>query len=184
MPGDDGFDFEGASSGVADLLPGGLTQRRVFRGQFTDDTQVHTTLLQGLNGGELLVNYMGHGYEQGWRGDILTLTDAQGLVNGLHLPFLVSMTCLNGFFQDVYGDSLAEAFLKALHGGGVAAWASSGMTDPTGQLALNKELIRLLFNGESLTIGEAAKRAKAAATDQDVRKTWILFGDPTTKLKY
>jgi hypothetical protein len=49
---------------------------------------------------------------------------------------------------------------------------------------MNKEFVRLLFNGEGLTIGEAAMRAKAAANDADVRKTWILFGDPTTKLRY
>jgi hypothetical protein len=49
---------------------------------------------------------------------------------------------------------------------------------------MNKELIRLLFNNkEALTIGEAAARAKASVSDQDTRKTWILLGDPTTKLK-
>jgi hypothetical protein len=48
---------------------------------------------------------------------------------------------------------------------------------------MNKELIRLLFNGQHLTLGEATVRAKAATTDMDVRRTWILFGDPTTKLK-
>jgi len=44
-------------------------------------------------------------------------------------------------------------------------------------------LVRLLFNGEGLTIGEAVKRAKASITDPDIRRTWILFGDPATKLK-
>ena len=49
---------------------------------------------------------------------------------------------------------------------------------------MNQELIRLLFNGESTTIGEAVAKAKAVVNDQDVRKTWLLFGDPTTRLKY
>jgi hypothetical protein len=48
---------------------------------------------------------------------------------------------------------------------------------------LNRELIRVLFNGDSITLGEAVKRAKAAVTDSDVRRTWILFGDPTTEFK-
>jgi hypothetical protein len=48
---------------------------------------------------------------------------------------------------------------------------------------MNRELIRLLFNGELLTLGEATARAKTSVSDQDIRKTWILFGDPTTKLK-
>ncbi len=66
----------------------------------------------------------------------------------------------------------------------MGVWASSGLTEPEGQSDMNRELIRLLFNGESLTLGQAAVRAKSATTDQDVRRTWILFGDPTTRLKY
>jgi len=48
---------------------------------------------------------------------------------------------------------------------------------------MNKELMRLLFNGQDLTLGEATARAKAATQDMDVRRSWILFGDPTTRLK-
>jgi hypothetical protein len=183
MTGSGDFDFEGASSDIGELLPGGLSVAKVFRSQFGDDDQVHTQILQGWNSGELLVNYIGHGSEDNWRGDTFTMADAQVLTNGLRLPFVVSMTCLNGFFQDVYSDSLAEALLKAQQGGAVAVWASSGLTDPDKQAVMNKEVVRLLFNGESLTLGEATKRAKAVVSDQDVRRTWILFGDPTTKLK-
>jgi hypothetical protein len=74
--------------------------------------------------------------------------------------------------------------LKAEQGGAVAVWASSGLTEPENQGPMNQEMVRLLFSGESLTLGQAAVRAKAATSDQDVRRTWILFGDPTTKLKY
>jgi hypothetical protein len=126
---------------------------------------------------------MGHGSLEVWRGDLLTTTDAEILINGLQLPLFVNMTCLNGFFQAPYADSMAEALLKAQGGGAIAIWASSGLTEPDAQALMNKEMIRLLFNGQSLTIGEAMKRAKAATNDADVRKTWILFGDPTTRLK-
>jgi hypothetical protein len=78
---------------------------------------------------------------------------------------------------------MAEALLKAKGGGAVAVWASSGLTEPDKQAVMNKELIRLLFGKESLTLGEATARAKASVSDQDIRKTWILFGDPTTRLK-
>jgi hypothetical protein len=126
---------------------------------------------------------MGHGSLGVWRGDLLTVNDAESLINGLQLPLFVNMTCLNGFFQDPSGDSIAEALLKAQGGGAIAAWASSGFTEPDKQAAMNKEMIRLLFSGEGLTIGEAVKRAKASITDMDIRRTWILFGDPSTRLK-
>jgi hypothetical protein len=40
-----------------------------------------------------------------------------------------------------------------------------------------------LFGSDSITLGEATAKAKASITDQDIRRTLILFGDPTTRLK-
>jgi len=114
---------------------------------------------------------------------LVTSEDARGLGNGSRLRFLVSMTCVNGFFHDLYTESLAEALLKTKQGGALAVWASSGLTWPGGQVEMNKELVRLLFSGESVTLGEATIGAKAVVNDQDIRRTWILFGDPTTRLK-
>jgi hypothetical protein len=179
----DDFDFVEAAQKVGALFPSTVGVRKVFRGEFGSDAQVKEALLNYLGQGPLLVNYLGHGGMMEWRGQVLTTDDAEGLLSGQRLPFFINMTCLNGFFQAPYGDTLAESLLKAENGGAVAVWTSSGMTEPEGQVVMNKALIRLLFNGEGLTIGEAVMRAKAATSDQDIRRTWILFGDPTTKLK-
>ena len=179
----DGFSFEGASEEVRSLLPSSITVSKIYRGQFSSDGMAKSELLRNINRGPLLVNFIGHGSVEVWRGSVLTSNDADTLTNGMRLPFFVNMTCLNGLFHDVYSESLAEALLKAPQGGAIAVWTSSGMTEPDKQAVLNKELIRLLFNGELLTLGEATARAKASVSDQDIRKTWILFGDPTTRLK-
>jgi len=114
---------------------------------------------------------------------LLTNDDALSLRNK-HLPMFVMMTCLNGYFHDPALDSLGESLLKAEHGGAVAVWASTGMTMPADQALLNRELYRLLFNrGPAMTIGEAVIRAKALIGDSDIRRTWVLLGDPTMKLK-
>jgi hypothetical protein len=118
-----------------------------------------------------------------WRGDVLTLADVEALRNRTGVPFFVNMTCLNGFFQNPYTDSLAEALIKRPKAGAVAVWTSSGLTDPSAQAVMNLELMKLLFGAKSLRVGEAARRAKAAITDPDVRRTWILFGDPSMKMK-
>jgi hypothetical protein len=144
---------------------------------------VHDEIVKGINAGRLWVNYVGHGSVEIWRGDIFTSDDVENLTNGKRLAFFVHMTCLNGIFHDVYSESLAEALLKAKNGGAIAVWASSGLTEPEEQVLMNKELIRLLFNGEGLTIGEAVMKAKKVVDDQDIRKTWVLFGDPATRLK-
>ena len=35
------------------------------------------------------------------------------MTNGAALPFVVPMTCLNGYFEDVYTDSLGKALVEA-----------------------------------------------------------------------
>lgn len=101
----------------------------------------------------------------------------------LPLSFVVVMDCLNGYFQDPVLQGLAEALLKAPNGGGVAVFASSGLTVPDGQHAMNTQLFTLLYGSQSMPLGDAIKTAKAATTDIDVRRTWILFGDPSMKIR-
>jgi len=79
--------------------------------------------------------------------------------------------------------NLAEAMMKAPEGGAVAVWASSSMTFPEGQALLNEELYRQLFRNRGVAPGDAIKSAKAAVSDSDVRRSWILLGDPTMRLK-
>jgi len=176
------FDFEAAILEVKALVPPSMNVKEIFRGNFGSDAEAKEELLRDINEGPLLVNFIGHGSVEVWRGNILTSDDAEGLINK-GFSFFVNMTCFNGFFQTPYADTLAEALLKAEKGGAIAVWTSSGMTEPDKQAIMNKELIRLLFNGESLTLGEATAKAKASVGDQDVRRTWILFGDPTTRLR-
>ncbi|MHB8882566.1 MAG: C25 family cysteine peptidase [Thermodesulfovibrionales bacterium] len=179
----DVFDFETASTEVAGLLPAGFALDSVYRRDYAGGAAAGQAILNSINEGALLVNYMGHGSEDTWGGDLFTAASAETLTNGLRLPFFINMTCWNGWFPNLYTVTLAETLLNSAQGGAVAVWASSGLTEPDRQLIMNKELMRLLFDGRELTIGEAAAAAKAAVNNMDVRRTWILFGDPATRLK-
>jgi hypothetical protein len=152
------------------------------------DTSAHEAIVEGINRGPKVVNYAGHGSFGLWRGNLLLYTDAAQMRNGADLPFVITMTCLNGQYNTPYDDSLAEALLKAPNGGAVAVWASSSLTMATSQPEMDHELIRQLFTGFSatgnhLTFGEAVRRAKLMTGDSDIRRSWILFGDPATKLR-
>ena len=181
----DGFDFEALNSILRSTLPRNVLATEVDRGR-SDPAQAQSLLLAGLYQGQKIVNYIGHGNIDQWRGNLLTSAAARDLENSAHLPLFVMMTCLNGYFQDASLESLAESLMKAKHGGAVAVWASSGMTTPTEQSVLNQEMLRLVLNSAnagSLTLGEATVKAKSAVSDSDIRRTWILFGDPTMKLR-
>jgi subtilisin-like proprotein convertase family protein len=177
----DTFNFEGASDGLRAFIPGNLKALAIARGT-TDDETARAQLLNYINQGQRVINYIGHGNLNVWRGELFTSDDASALTNSQHLSLFVAMTCLNGYFQDAIAESLAEALLKAPHGGAVAAWASTGMCDPAEQGVLNQEFYRLLFGGK-LTVGEAAMKAKSSVKDKDVRRTWVVIGDPTTRLR-
>ena len=93
------------------------------------------------------------------------------------------MDCLNGFFHDVYTQSLAESLMLAPNGGAVAVWASSGLTDPTPQVTLNQGALSIQFSHPSLAVGDVIRLSKAGVNNSDVRQTWIFFGDPAMHLK-
>ena len=180
----EGFDFEAASNELRNLLPAGLTVTMVNRGN-NPTAQVKSEIIGGINAGPMLINYAGHGSADSWTGaGILNNNDIATLSNSNRLPLFVSMTCLNGRFQDSNRLSLAEALLKSEHGGAIAVWASSGLTEPNAQAAIDQQLMRLLFaDGQSPLLGDAVRGAKAATADPDVRRTWILFGDPTMRMR-
>ncbi len=178
----DGFDFEGVSDELEVLLPASIGVQKIYRQDFSSDAEASSTLISSLNQGALLVNYVGHGSVEILRG-LLNSDDALALTNGTRLPFFVSMTCLNGLFHDIYTESLAEALIKAPQGGAMAVWASSALTEPGEQAVMDRELIRMLFNGKPLALGEAIIKAKAQVRDPDIQRSWILFGDPTTRLR-
>ncbi|HWN98343.1 MAG TPA: C25 family cysteine peptidase [Blastocatellia bacterium] len=182
------YDFEGASNLLLPLLPLGVKVEVVNRGQINDDSAVRSEILAALNQGQRIVNYTGHGNIDQWRGSILLADDAAALINDRHLSLFVLMTCLNGYFNDPTLSSIAETMLKAPKGGAAAVWASTGQCGPSDQAITNQEFYRLIFNGDPvtgkfLTLGEAAVKAKRAISDLDVRRTWVLFGDPTMRFK-
>ena len=148
-----------------------------------DPQSAKKTLFEAISRGQKIVNYAGHGSVDLWSGSLLTGDEARGLENIGQLPLFVMMTCLNGYFHDAVLDSLGEALMKA-DGGAAAVWASTGMTAPIDQWTMNEELYRLLFKaGRAPLLGEAVRQAKSAISDADVRRTWVLFGDPAMRLR-
>ncbi len=175
--------FSQAAQAVQRMLPQTMNVTDVFASVVGPAT-ARQDLLTGINSGQLLVNYNGHGSVQIWSGsDLFDDTAAASLTNGNRLPVFVIMNCLNGFFHDVYTRSLAESLMLARNGGAVAVWASSGLTVPDPQFQMDKTLMQTLFAPPSITLGDAVLFAKSGIGDQDVRRTFILFGDPLMRLK-
>ena len=71
---------------------------------------------------------------------------------------------------------LAEALVKAPHGGAIAAWGSSALTTPQTQAQLDA-------GATAPRLGDAIRAAKLRVADAETRQSWILFGDPTLRIR-
>ena len=170
--------FDQDTKTVQSLLPSSMKVTTIFADQ---DANAHANVLAGLNAGQLLVNYSGHGSVEVW-GHLLNDADAAALTNGNRLPVILATDCLNGFFDDVFTTSMAESLLLARDGGAVAVFAASSLNDDPPQAELDKNVVQSLFSGLNLALGDAVHAAKLKSTDSDVRRTYILFGDPAMHL--
>lgn len=139
-------------------------------------------LLQRWSEGAAVIDFIGHGSVEIWEtAGFFGREDAAIAGDGAPLPLVIAMTCLNGYFHDVAQESLAEALLRNADGGAAGVWALSTLTETSGQLPANHALLTALKSAK--TLGEATLLAQRATSDPDVRKTLLLFGDPTMKLR-
>jgi hypothetical protein len=179
-----GADFTSEAQFANSNLPSTLSSSQILA-DGKDPDSVRQQIISSINSGALLVNYTGHGSTEQWSfANIFDNDAASALSNGQRLPVFLLMDCLNGFFQDVYSQSLAESLLLAPNGGAVAVWASSGFTNSPPQSSMNQAFLNALKANPALTLGKAAMAAKLTVNDKDVRRTWILFGDPSMKLQF
>jgi hypothetical protein len=168
---------------VQSQLPASMQVTDVFAGA-VGTTAARPDIIDAINSGQLLVNYLGHGSEEQWSGsDIFDTTTVSSLTNGSQLPVFLIMDCLNGFFQDVYSQPLGVTLLLAPNGGAVAVLASSGLNQPQPQTKLDKLVVQNALGATRPTVGESILNAKQNISDANVRRTFVLFGDPAMQVK-
>jgi uncharacterized repeat protein (TIGR01451 family) len=164
-------------------LPTTIQVTDVFNGTIAT-AAAQQEIINGINSGQLLVNYLGHGSEEEWSGsDIFDVTAVPSLTNSSQLPVFLIMDCLNGFFQDVYAQPLGVTLLLAPNGGAVAVLASTGLNQPAPQTKLDALVVQNALNPAKSTLGESILKAKSKIADPAVRRTFVLFGDPAMLVK-
>jgi hypothetical protein len=180
------YDFEAANRSLLAVVPPDSLVAMINRNEGPTDAAVRRKVVEALNAGPTIVNFFGHGSVSIWTaGPILDASDARTLTNRNSLSLYLMMTCLNGYFlaPEPRGVSLGEALLNTPSGGAVAVWASSGETVPGDQILADQTALGYLLANPTATLGDAMVRAKAAIRDVDVRRTWVLLGDPLTRLR-
>jgi hypothetical protein len=185
--------FEAINEDAAALIP--ETMAEPFRGYLNDYAAtafLTDDIIDAINDGMLIANYAGHGATQVMAEEhIFDAADVAALTNTDRLAFFVSMSCETGFFaypETWFYPSLAEVLLRS-DAGAVAALMPTGMTTTDSQQILDAALFETIFTKDIRTLGPAIAEAKQTllangdAYSEQIANTFLLFGDPATKLK-
>ncbi len=189
---DEGGDFDGASdAAIACCVPDPYATERVYY-LVTHQTPVAARLaiIDGINAGKLIVNYVGHAATSTWASESLfSTTDIGSLANATKLPVILPMTCYDGYFinpQVSAGHSLGESFVRASGKGAVASWSPTGLGVASGHDLLDRGFLSAVFLGGAADLGEATMAGKlllwSAGVHLDLVDTYVLFGDPALQL--
>jgi hypothetical protein len=156
------------------------------RNAFGKKPRVKQALLDGINQGQLYINFLGHGnHEVLTHEDILNSPDDMGsLLNGNRLPLFFAGTCAVGQFDYDRKNSMAEELILRENGGCFAVIASTRWNAHSITSAINQDFYRALFaeNGTQPSLGQALAAAKLNSRYPEHRQLLVLFGDPAQRL--
>ncbi|NOX61528.1 MAG: hypothetical protein GXP42_06220 [Chloroflexi bacterium] len=187
-------DFPYLSDLVADnLLPteyDALKQKIYLGVNYSSSIAARNDIVQAFEQGALLTNYVGHGQVTYWAAEFLFRgEDAATLSNGGRLPVHLSMTCLDGRFQEVAIDSLSEQLVRNPNGGAAAVWAATGLGVAHGHDYLHRGFYTALFQEGEAVLGPLLVSGKlelytgdSLGIYHDLIDTFGLIGDPALRL--
>jgi hypothetical protein len=151
----------------------------------------------GINAGKLIVNYIGHASTSQWAGEgLFKRTDIASLSNSDRMPIMLPMTCMDGYYINPGSNepgiypSIAETITRIADKGAIASWSPTGWGNVSGHDVLNRGFFNALFqSGDGMmTLGMATQAGKidlfSTGTNQDLMDTYLLFGDPATRIAF
>ncbi len=146
--------------------------------------QVNLALTNAIEKGTLVLDYFGHGGEDGFASErILEVPQIQSLNNKKALPLFITVTCEFSRFDNPLRTTAGELVLWNKNGGATSLITTTReVFISTGQ-NFNERLLKILlqFNNEDLSISESLMAAKNGFSS--FQKFFIYYlGDPAMKL--
>lgn len=138
--------------------------------------------------GALVINYTGHGGEEGWSHEsVLEVSDINSWSNANNLPTFITATCEFSRYDDPGRTSAGELVLLNPNGGGISLLTTSRVTFAKQNFNLSKVIYQNIFkktNGSYPRLGDVIRTSKVGAGSIPNNKNFILLGDPALKLSY
>ena len=132
------------------------------------------------------MSFIGHGGMRLWNHNILRVDHVASLNPQAQQPLLLTMNCLNGYFQFPLFDSLAESLLKAEGKGVIAAFSPSGLSLDGPAHLYHRLLLTELLHGGHHALGDAILAAQTNYVDAggylELLSIYHLLGDPALSI--
>ncbi len=186
-PGDDGeMDHEHLANIRDDMLAYGYTEVDEFYGDPVSAGMITTA----VNDGRGIVNYCGHGWDEGWVTGNFSNSHVNALTNEGMLPFVLTVGCNVGEFN--HGTCFAEAWLRATHGGiatgAIAFYGSTISQSWSPPMSAQDEFNELLVAEAHVSFGALAFAGSSrmiddyAGSGENEYIYWTIFGDPSVRV--
>ncbi len=148
---------------------------------------VNEAIDNAVETGSLVVNYFGHGGEDGWADErILEVPQINDWRNPNTLPLLITVTCEFSRFDNPNRVTAGEFTFANSNGGAIAMITTTREIFISVGQSFNRVLVKKLFafNNEDLTIAQALMESKndPDSPNSDQRLFVYYFGDPAMKL--
>lgn len=152
--------------------------------------QATLELIEQINRGALIVNFIGHANEEVLSHESLLLRsrDMELIQNGQRQALWIAASCEFAQWDSPDIQSFAEDLFCADGRGAVAMLASARVAYPGASHALHTRFLEYLFEplettGNTARLGDALMLAKRHMSDAVNSEKYILFGDPAMRLR-
>lgn len=142
---------------------------------------------KAMNEGSLIINYNGHGSEDGWTDEkLLTLDQILRWRNKDRMPILFTATCEFGRYDNPGVVSGAELALLNPNGGAIALLTTTRPVFSSTNFKINQAFYERVFESttEVTRLGDVFRETKNNSIDGEVNRNFSLLGDPSMAIAY
>jgi hypothetical protein len=180
-------DFEANARDIASLL-GSRPVETIFLTRLGAST--HSAVRNAFDSGASLMSYIGHGSQvlwANWNERIFRAPDVDLLQPQPRQPFVLTMTCSNGYFVSPWTDALSERLTLAPDKGAIAAFSPSGLSLDHPAHLYHRALVQQLEARTHDRIGDLVLAAQRQYLDSgafpELLGIYHLFGDPALRIR-
>ncbi len=194
---DDGSLHTSQSETIAnEIIPKYFSQNKIYLvayptayvGSGRRKPDVNKAIINSINNGTLVLNYVGHGSPELWAHENVfeKSTSIPQLINSKYF-FLTAATCDFGLYDDPLVQSSTEVMMNMKDAGIIAAFTAARVVFSQDNAELNDSLYKNLFSvkdfdNKPIRLGKAYFLTKQYIVNRENDEKFHLFGDPTIRL--